>query len=272
MRRGALPACLSASLFALLAARGQAAKPEWDKIKKGVEAARDLRDELHLGAENEKALGREVAAYLIARHGLVQDEELTRYVSLVGRTLARKAKPIEVPYAFGVLDTDAVNAYATPGGHVLVTKGLLAKLNNEAQLAGVLAHELVHVYDKHAVKGFVKAKALGALGGKIAEKSEFKSVVKDLIEGIADKGFPRADEFKADKEAILLMRSAGYNAYGLSAALERLYGKKQEKLTASFHSRHPTLKSRLDRLTKQLQGVPPKEGEILGSRFRGHAR
>jgi predicted Zn-dependent protease len=259
-------------VFTLLAAGTARAKTDWKKLGEGVKKARELRNELHLGRDNEEALGREVAAYLVARHGLVQEEDLTRYVSLVGRTLARHAKRSDLDWRFGILDTDAVNAYATPGGRIFVTAGLIDKLSNEAQLAGVLAHEIVHVDDKHAIKGFVKAKALGMLGKKLADKHEFDAIAEKLIEGIAHKGFPRADEYAADKRAIRLVRAAGYNAYGLSAALQRLYGKKKVKLTESFHSRHPSLSSRKQRLKKILKGVPSKEGRTLGRRYRGHTR
>lgn len=266
-------ALLAASLLAPAAALH--AKPGWKDLQKGINQARELRDELSLGRENEDRLGREVSAYLLARHGLLQDEARTRYVTLVGRTLARKvegAGGADLPYRFGILDTDAVNAYAAPGGRIFVTAGLLDKLSNEAQLAGVLAHEIVHVADKHAIKGFVKAKALSVLGDKIAEKSKFDSVVRELIEGITEKGLPKADEFKADRGAVALMQAAGYNPFGLAAALDRLYGKKEEALTRSFHSRHPPLAARLKRLDKRLEDVSPEEGRILGRRYRGRLR
>lgn len=185
---------VGAGLLTVLIAGGLHAKPSWKNLKKGIERAKEVREELHLGRENEEKLGREVAAYLISRHGLFQDEAQTRYISLVGLTLARGTNREGIDYRFGILDTDAVNAYATPGGRIFVTAGLLDRITDEAQLAGVLAHKIIHVDDKHAIKGFIKAKALGALGGKIAEKSKFDSMVQDLIEGIAQRGFPKADE------------------------------------------------------------------------------
>jgi len=265
-------ALVVAGLLTALVAGSVHAKPRWKDLEKGLKHAKELRADLHLGKENEEKLGREVAAYLVDRHGLLQDEDRTRYITLVGLTLARGTKREGIDYRFGILDTDAVNAYAAPGGWIFVTAGLLDKLSNEAELAGVLAHEIIHVDDKHAIKGFVKAKALSALGEKMAEKSKFDSVVGDLIKGIADKGFPRADEFKADKDAIALMQSAGYTPFGLPGALKRLYGKQKTTLSKSFHSRHPPLSARQSRLKKRLKGIPQKEGRVLGRRFRGHLR
>ncbi len=271
MHRKPLKSLAALGLMSVLITGGVHAKSDWKKIGDGLKQVKELSDELHLGRENEENLGKEVAAYLIARHGLLQDEDRTRYISLVGLTLARGAKR-DIPYKFGILDTDAVNAYATPGGRIFVTAGLLDKLSNEAQLAGVLAHEIIHVDEKHTIKGFVKAKALGAIGKKISKKSEFDDLVKKLIEGIANRGFPKADEYKADLHSLALMEASGYNRHGLSSALTKLYGKRKETLNQSFHSRHPSLKSRLHKLKRHLKDVPEKEGQILGRRYRGNLR
>ncbi len=238
-----------------------------EKGRKAADKGANIRDELHLGRDNERKLGREVAAHLIARFGLYEDEELTRYVNLVGRAIVRKSQRSDLPYRFGILNTRTVNAYAAPGGYIFVTRGLLQRLRNEAQLAGVLAHEIVHVDDKHAINGFIKGKALSLMAGELGKKSNFDKVAKSLIDGIVERGFSKGDEYNADRKGAELASRCRYHPAGLPASLRRLYGKQKTKQSASFHSRHPPLQSRLRKLDRVLKKLPNK-GSILKRRFR----
>ncbi|OGR56769.1 MAG: hypothetical protein A2X36_04210 [Elusimicrobia bacterium GWA2_69_24] len=267
MRKSAVIAAAAALLASLTT--GVSSKVKWQDVQETVSKAKDLKEELHLGRDNERKLGREVSAYLIAKYGLYDDQDSTRYVGLVGKTVARRTGRNGGDYRFGILNTKAVNAYSTPGGIIFVTKGLLMRLQDESQLAGVLAHEIVHVDQKHAIKGFVKAKALGEVAKKVSDKSAFDEAARQLIEGIAEKGFPRADEYAADKGALGLLRAAGYAPHGLDGALQRLYGGKEESqdLLKSWKSMHPPLSDRLERLDKLLENVPP-DGATLKKRFR----
>jgi len=241
---------------------------DWRKVGETAQKAKELKEELHLGKANEVALGREVGAYLIAKYGIYDGEDLTRYVGLVGRTVARGVQRRDIQYRFGILNTKSVNAYSAPGGYVFVSRGLLQRLRNEAQLAGVLAHEIVHVDRRHAVKGFVKARALQELGDRVGGGAAAAEVSRSLIKGITETGFSRADEFDADKRALPLLRGAGYTAQGLAAALRRLYGdgKQERSLTEVFKSQHPALDKRLERLGNAAAGE--SDGAVLGKRYR----
>ncbi|HYA88649.1 MAG TPA: M48 family metalloprotease, partial [Nitrospirota bacterium] len=100
----------------------------------------------------EVRLGREVAARIIARFGLYDNPELMKYVNLVGNVLAIYAARPELEFHFAILNTDEINGYSAPGGYVFITRGAIANMQDESELAGALAHEIGHVVEKHAVK------------------------------------------------------------------------------------------------------------------------
>ncbi|MFH1723940.1 MAG: M48 family metalloprotease [Elusimicrobiota bacterium] len=233
-----------------------------------VDTALEVYEAFHVDAETEARLGREVAAYLIARCGLYADEALTRYVGLVGMAVARKAERRDVRYRFGVLDTDAVGAFAAPGGYVFVTRGLLSRLRNEAQLAGVLAHEIAHVDRKHAVEALGKTKIM-RLGAEKARSNVKRGEVFDrasgFLVGLADKGFSREDELDADAAGAPLAGASGYDGSGLYWALKQLYGTGEGTSNRAFLKRHPPLSDRLGR----LEGSPGHraKGAVLKGRF-----
>jgi len=102
-------------------------------------------------AEQEQAIGQASAAKLINVFRLYDNADMTRYVNLVGNTVARQSGR-SVPYHFAILDTDVVTAVSLPGGYIFITRGALANLHNEAELAGVLAHEVAHVDRRHLEK------------------------------------------------------------------------------------------------------------------------
>src|SRR5438093_2661715 len=117
-------------------------------------------DDLTISAEEERKIGEEVSAKIRQRFGVVQDPAVHKYVTLVGTLLARQSERPALAWTFIVLDTDGVNAFASPGGFVHVTRGALGLIRNEAELAGVLAHEIGHVVHKHTVNAIQKNKAV----------------------------------------------------------------------------------------------------------------
>ena len=109
----------------------------------------------------EIALGREITGSLLGAAPLVKDEALQKYVNQVGRWVANQSERADLPWKFGVIDSADLNAFAAPGGYVLLTKGLYLKMQSEAQLAGVLGHEIAHVVKKHQLKVLQKQQLLG---------------------------------------------------------------------------------------------------------------
>ena len=112
--------------------------------------------------DDEAKIGREVAANLAARYGLVDDPVKVLYVNLVGRAVVKHCDRSNIPYRFGILRTAEINALAAPGGYIFITEGLLNQLKDESELAGVLAHEITHVVERHVVKAIRQSNLIGA--------------------------------------------------------------------------------------------------------------
>src|SRR5690606_26944554 len=108
----------------------------------------------------EVELGREITGNLLGAAPLVKDEALQAYVNKVGRWVASQSSRSDLPWHFGVIESEDLNAFAAPGGYVIITKGLYRKMENEAQLAGVLGHEIGHVEQKHHLKVLQKSQLL----------------------------------------------------------------------------------------------------------------
>ena len=124
-----------------------------------MKKANEVRD-LQVTDAEEQQLGAAVSEQIRTRYGVVQDAAVHRYVALVGTALAQASTRPALPWTFIVLDTDGVNAFAAPGGFVHITRGALALIQNEAELAGVLGHEIIHVTEKHTIKSIQKSKAV----------------------------------------------------------------------------------------------------------------
>ena len=105
----------------------------------------------------EVEIGDGVAETLLGARPLLDDPELQRYVNAVGMWVAQQSERPGLPWHFGVNDSDHINAFAAPGGYIIVTKGMMKQLRNEAELAGVLGHEVAHVTQKHHLKALRKA-------------------------------------------------------------------------------------------------------------------
>ena len=129
-----------------------------------------------------------------------------------------------LPWTFIVLDTDGVNAFAAPGGYVHITTGLLALIKNEAELAGVLGHEIIHITEKHTIRAIQKSKAvqMGAAETLSGSSALMQRAVTATYDNIVDRGFGRADENEADEKGVALANKTGYAPNGLVAFLTTL--------------------------------------------------
>jgi hypothetical protein len=188
-------------------------------------------------------------------------------VTLVGTTLAQLTERPKLPWTFIVLDTDGVNAFAAPGGYVHITRGALALIKTEAELAGVLAHETTHVAHKHTVNALRKSKVV-ALGANetLANRGQFINKLADrAYEMVLENAFDRGDELDADASGVTLAQKAGYAPSALADFLTRLddRNKNQPEKNGLFAS-HPETKERIDKV-KQLAGAKP--GAVVAARY-----
>ncbi len=249
-----------------------------------------IPDILPMTIAEEIRIGRSIAANLAGRYGVIRDPELTRYVSLVGNTVARKSDRPNLHYTFGVLDTDIVNAFACPGGYIFITMGALEIINNEAELAAVLAHEVAHVAKKHVVKEIEKKKFL-QVGGKVIGNylnTDPHIFHRATLHGtnVLFKGYAKVDEYQADRLSLIYTSKAGYDPNGLLVFLEKTKAKGgvstdpdgtnseeiKDRTIRLLFSTHPDVNSRIDRAKRifSRRGFDNTKGVVLEERFSRH--
>jgi beta-barrel assembly-enhancing protease len=218
-----------------------------------VKRAEQFR-ELQITEAEERELGSLVSQKVRERYGVVQDAAVHRYVTLVGEAVAQ-ATGENVTWTFVVLDTDAVNAFAAPGGFVHITRGALALVQDEAELAGVLGHEIIHVTKKHTIRAMQKNKSIqmGADETLSGNAALLNRVAERVYLDIVEKGFGRGEEMESDEKALEAANKIGYAPQGLSRFLTRLQERnKDSKEKRGLFASHPDMKERLTRLTKQI--------------------
>jgi predicted Zn-dependent protease len=203
-------------------------------ISKGIGMAKKANDsmrDLQMTDAEEQELGTQVSARIRARYGVVQDPGVHRYVSLVGLALAQGSTRPNLPWTFIVLDTDGVNAFAAPGGFIHVTRGALALAKNEAELAGLLGHEITHVTAKHTIRAIQKTKAvqMGASETLSGSSALMEKAVNAVYQNIVDKGFGRDDENESDQVGAALANKIGYAPNGLVTFLTSLKDRNKTK-------------------------------------------
>ncbi|WP_051279330.1 M48 family metalloprotease [Chitinilyticum aquatile] len=196
-----------------------------DFAKNAADAAKDI------SPEAEVAIGDEAAAKLLGAKPLVNNPALQRYVNQVGVWVASQSEKPNLPWRFAVIEDPTVNSFATPGGNILITKGLWDRLSSEAELAAVLGHEITHVVKQHhlrAMKSEASRKALGNLADlAVSAKGggDKRQLIGNLGKGaseIAVRGLDKGDEYDADVYGMVLTARAGYNPYAMVTVLQML--------------------------------------------------
>jgi predicted Zn-dependent protease len=217
--------------------------------------------------EADRKLGQEVSKKVEEEMGIVEDPGLSSYVASVGQRLAAQIPNRQFPYTFQIVDQAEPNAFALPGGYVYVSRGLLALVNFEEELAGVLGHEIVHVEQRHTARQLQKARLPGLLtlpgraagwviGGELGEivSSPFEAVGAAYLSA-----YSRQDELEADEIGQAIAARAGYDPRALATILDRL--EQYERLHTgtergfSFFATHPTTPTRVSEITEQAKGI-----------------
>jgi Zn-dependent protease with chaperone function len=225
----------------------------------------ELPDPGHPGMsrQQQQQLGLQTAAEVYKQMPVLSDSNpVTQYVQSLGRRLVTVI-PLEHswPYQFHVIQQSDINAFALPGGPIFVNIGTINAAGNEAELAGVLAHEMSHVYMQHSAKQAPKqewANILGALGGLLGGAAgDFAKMGIQFGAGTLLMKYSRADEAQADAVGAIIMYKAGYNPRALAEFFQKL-----EKLVgngaAQFLSDHPNPGNRVEALDREIANWPPK--------------
>jgi predicted Zn-dependent protease len=165
--------------------------------------------------DEEIAIGRDAAATLLGASKPIDQAAVQDYVNKVGLWIALQSDRPDLPWHFAVVDSDDIDAFAAPGGFVFVTRGLLLHLHSEAELAGVLGHEISHVVLKHHLNALQKAARMDLVGQAAQAGAAAKGYDSDM-------DLDKDDELAADRMGVVLAARAGYDPYGLMAVLQTL--------------------------------------------------
>ena len=251
--------------------------------------------------EEERRIGaREHPKLVEAFGGLYDDPALQRYVASLGRLLQRTSEQPEPPFTFVILDSPEVNAFALPGGYIHVTRGLMALANDEAELAGVIAHEIAHVTARHSAERYSHGLIAG-LGAALLDAVIDSETVTDfaqLAAGAYVKGYSRSQELEADILGVRYLSRGGFDALAMSSFLEtmgaetelarRIAGSRGEGAQAGLFASHPRTADRIrkaaaaaqaefggdrgrDAYLRQIDGMiygdSPEDGFVRGRAF-----
>jgi beta-barrel assembly-enhancing protease len=233
-----------------------------------VKRAQQFQD-IQMSDADEQRLGEAVSLRIRIRYGVVQDPSVHRYVSLVGAVLAQASSRPNLAYHFIVLDTDGVNAFAAPGGYVHITRGALALMKSESELGCVLAHELIHVTEKHTIRAIQKGKLVQAGADEtLAGNSALFSRLVDRATELVMAGFGRAEELESDEKGLLLANRVGYAPQGLNGFLTTLADRnKGTTQKQGLYASHPEMQERLDRNDKEIAAQKLAGAATLSDRF-----
>jgi len=224
--------------------------------------------------DKEVALGRQLAAEVDRESKFVSDPIITEYVNRVGQNIILHSD-VKTPVTIKVIDSNEVNAFALPGGHLYVNRGVIEAADNEAELAGVIAHETGHVAARHGVEQASKANLinygsiplifLGGIGGFAIRQAAGLAVPLGFLK------FSRGAEEEADRLGAQYMWAAGYDPHAMVTFFEKLEAKEKKKpgTIAKVFSTHPMTSDRINNVGNLVARFPNKqEYEISSSEFK----
>ena len=219
----------------------------------------------------EKQLGAQIAANLNARVPLVQDVPLNLYVNDLGQLLARHSERPDLHYHFYIVDTDAVNAFALPGGYIYVDRGLIERTRSVSELAGVLAHEIAHVALRHGAKNLQRQMRTSSMSTVLYRTILGRDPLLDqqalqLGNQLWSAGHSRADETAADSEAVGYLIAAGVDPHGMLALFRELMVEERQEPRAEnveWFSTHPNTARRLTLTEERINQLLPRPNPRL---------
>ena len=221
--------------------------------------------------EKEVALGRQLAIEVEQQAKLVEDPMITEYINRVGQNVVLHSDA-KIPFTIKVIDSDEVNAFALPGGFFFVNKGLILAADNEAELAGVMAHEIAHVAARHAMENQGKMQAIQyGLLGTIIFGGGIASTIAQNAGGFAQLlsflQFSRGAESEADVLGVQYLYASGYDPTGMSTMFEKLNSRNKKKpgTLSKIFATHPQSVDRRDASLALVARFPEKEEYIIST-------
>lgn len=226
-------------------------------------------------SQRQEEIGQSVAVAITNRYSLSTDQALNDYVNLVGLTVASVAPNSDINYAFGVLETPEVSAYSAPGGYIFISRGALALMQDESELAGVLAHEVAHVAFNHGIEAVKAAKrtdlAVSAAKTYDANLNAYGQYVDVAADTVLIKGYSRAQEGQADVQAVRYLAAARYDTGGLLRFLQRMQSVTGTGGVKQLMSTHPGTADRIATVQHELASHSTN-GAKLSERFAANVK
>ena len=246
-----------------------AVSTQLDRLIKGVDKAQQQIKELRISERDERALGESVSQRIRTEFGVYQNKDVARYVTLVGSVMTQASTRPDLQWEFIVLDTDGVNAFASPGGIVHITRGALGLIKDEAELAGVLAHEIAHITKKHTVNAIQKNRGLKLASDAVPGSHQYLGALANAAyDNIVERGFDRGDEEDADREGVRLANKVGYSPAGLGTFLTKLAERNKGVTTRNaLFASHPETQARAAKLTRQIASESLHARGIVRARY-----
>jgi len=218
----------------------------------------------NMSDQQEVKLGRKINQQLVENEITLSDNsQLNAYVDRIGQRLVPYSDRPNLPYTFQVVEDDSINAFATMGGFVYINTGLMARADNESELASVVAHEIGHIASRHAVEQMrQRAIAQGLLSAAGLDES---NAVQIGVELAVSRPNSRQDELEADERGLRMLRQAGYAPIGMVTFMEKL--QRQGGAPPSFLSTHPATSERIQALKAQMNNNNPTQGDGLNAQL-----
>jgi len=253
---------------------------EGESIRRGAKAVEKSYQDLT--PEQEYYIGRAVAAQVFQSYPPLDKSEANAYLNVLGQSLAVFSERPETfgGYHFLLLDSDEINAFAAPGGLILVTRGMLQCCENEDELAAVLAHEIGHVEGKHGLKAIKQGRLTEAFTIIASESAkqlgdedlaaltrEFEGSVGDVVMTLTTSGYSRDQERLADASAVRILKRAGYPEASIVAMLQRMGQRLDDTGGLGFAKTHPSAESRIDDLDDVVPGGAEAPNPVRTQRF-----
>jgi predicted Zn-dependent protease len=232
-----------------------------------------------ISEKEELAMGRQLhAEFEREAGGLYPDVQVQQYVNAVGQSLARYAGRPNMDWRFSIVNSDQINAFAVPGGYVYLTRGLLFRMTNEGQLAGVLGHEAGHIAGRHSAKQIGRtqtARGLSAVAGVVGGLFGYgwAGDVTGAVASLSLMSYSRDQERDADMMGLRYMTQAGYSPLGLVQLMEILQSAGGSGGGVEFLSTHPNPGNRLEYLTETIEDkylTAAQNGELGEANFQRH--
>lgn len=224
-----------------------------------------------VSVQEEWQLGQQLDAQVRQQVRVVNDAALTSYVSQMGQRIVAQTEMARLPWQFHVVQDDAINAFNIPGGHVYVNTGLIEAASNASELAGVLAHEIVHGVSRHGTERLTKQQGAGVVAGLVLGRNPglLAQLATQVAAGGAFARFSRADETEADRYGVRYMMAAGYNPNGMVTMFRKLLAQQQRRPSSveRFFSTHPLTADRIRNVETAISQAGGARGSLNDGGF-----